>query len=349
MYLKLRSEYTTKNDSMQLRLLSDIFDITTQKSTSVHKKIDILRTLNFQLGNLDQDLKFHDKALAMILLKSMGDEFETTRDMIMISARKSSVTIDDIVNILASKETELNDLSIVRNETSDVVNYASKNKGQADSRANSKSSSNYHKPLYCTFHRQTIGHIQNDCPDYLKTEPGKKWLRSDAGLAWVKGASKRKNKGHNIRFRGIKGRTTNNDESSDDDNAVLNMVSSLNTGEVYETDDSAYSYFPRKTVFAVPELTRPHDWYLDTCASRHITPNRDFFIPGSLKPHKISIKCANKSLISSRGIGDVNIVWEDDNRTSRNITIRDVLYIPEAGDNLISIGMLTKKVSRTLF
>ncbi|RKF95977.1 hypothetical protein GcM1_059003, partial [Golovinomyces cichoracearum] len=40
---------------------------------------------------------------------------------------------------------------------------------------------------------------------------------------------------------------------------------------------------------------------------------------------------------------DVNIVWEDDNRTSRNITIRDVLYIPEAGDNLISIGMLTKK------
>ncbi|RKF84276.1 hypothetical protein GcM1_126002, partial [Golovinomyces cichoracearum] len=191
------------------------------------------------------------------------------------------------------------------NETSNVVNYAGKNKGRADSRANSKSSSNYHKPLYCTFQRQTIGHIQNDCPDYLKTEPGKKWLRSDAGLAWVKGASKRKIKGHNIRFRGSKGRTTNNDESSDDDNAVLNMVSSLNTGEEYETDDSAYSYFPRKTAFAVPEVTRPHDWYLDTCASRHITPNRDFFIPGSLKPHKISIKCANKSLISSRGIGDV--------------------------------------------
>ncbi|RKF84344.1 hypothetical protein GcM1_109001, partial [Golovinomyces cichoracearum] len=251
MYLKLRSEYTTKNDSMQLRLLSDIFDVTTQKSTSVHKKIDLLRTLNFQLGNLDQDLKFHDKALAMILLKSMGDEFETTRDMIMISARKSSVTIDDIVNILASKETELNDLSIIKNETSDIVNYAGKNKGRADSRANSKSSSNYHKPLYCTFHRQTIGHIQNDCPDYLKTEPGKRWLKSDAGLAW--------------------------------------------------------------TAFAVPELTKPHDWYLDTCASRHITPNRDFFIPGSLKPHKTSIKCANKSLISSRGIGDVNIVWEDDN------------------------------------
>ncbi|RKF95986.1 putative capsid protein, partial [Golovinomyces cichoracearum] len=183
-----------------------------------------------------------------------------------------------------------------------VVNYAGKNKDRTDSHANSKSSTNYHKPLNCIFHRQKISHIQNDCPDYLKIEPGKKWLRSNAGIAWAKGASKRKNKGHNIRFRGSKGCTTNNDESSDDDNAVLNMVSSLNTGEVYETDNSVYSYFPRKTAFAVPEVTRHHDWSLDTCASRHITPNCDFFIPGSLKSHKNSIKYADNSLISSRGI-----------------------------------------------
>ncbi|RKF58133.1 hypothetical protein GcC1_184011 [Golovinomyces cichoracearum] len=102
-YLKLQSEYTTKNESMLLRLLSDVFDITIQKITPVHKKINLLPTLNFQLGNLDQDLKFYDKALAMILLKSTGDEFETMQDIITISAQKSLVTIDDIVDILDSK------------------------------------------------------------------------------------------------------------------------------------------------------------------------------------------------------------------------------------------------------
>ncbi|RKF83921.1 hypothetical protein GcM1_151009 [Golovinomyces cichoracearum] len=169
----------------------------------------------------------------------------------MISARKISVKIEDIVNILASKDTELKDLLKIRNETSDVVNYAGKNKGRLDSRANSISSFNYHKTLDCKFHRQTIDHIQNEFPDYLKTEPGKKWFGSDAGLALLKG--------HNTRSRGPKGRSTKNDKSSND-NAVLNMVSSLNTGEVRETENSAYSCFLHKTAFTVPEVKRPHDW-----------------------------------------------------------------------------------------
>ncbi|RKF60385.1 hypothetical protein OnM2_051073 [Erysiphe neolycopersici] len=54
MYVKLRSEFSDKNDSMKLRLLSDIFDNTTQKSAPIHSKFNQLLGLNAQLGNLDR-------------------------------------------------------------------------------------------------------------------------------------------------------------------------------------------------------------------------------------------------------------------------------------------------------
>ncbi|RKF59646.1 hypothetical protein OnM2_058023 [Erysiphe neolycopersici] len=43
------------------------------------------------------------------------------------------------------------------------------------------------------------------------------------------------------------------------------------------------------------------------------------------------------------GIGDVKIRWEDDERAARQLTIRDVLYIPHSGDNLLSSGILRSK------
>ncbi|KAI1004178.1 hypothetical protein K3495_g4036 [Podosphaera aphanis] len=270
--------------------------------------------------------------------------------MILISARKTRISLDEIVSILASKETELNDPLSARDGSSDVVNFAGRKNGRGDSRSGSRPkirTGANSKPLYCTFRRQAIGHIQNDCPDYLKTELGKRWLKSDAGIAWVKGAEKRKgNRWHSRRGKS-QGQNTSSiaAKSSDDDDEydVLNMVKQVKLENIYETDDSAYSYVPRETVYAIHKVISCPNWFLDTCASRHITPNRVLFKSGSLKPYRISIKCADNKFIVSDGIGDVELIWEDDNRSARSLTIRDVLYIPNASDNLISIGMLVKK------
>ncbi|KAI0994484.1 hypothetical protein K3495_g13698 [Podosphaera aphanis] len=328
MLRKLRSEYTEHNDSLQLRILSDIFEITTQKSATIHSKANSLRNLIFQLRNLDKDLKLHEKALAMFLLKSLGEEFDTTRDMILVSARKTRISLDEIFSILASKETELNDPLSARDGSSDVVNFAGRKNGRGDSRSGSRpkiGTGVNSKPLYCIFHRQAIGHIQNDCPDYLKTEPGKRWLKSDAGIA--------------ANTSSIAAKSSDDDDEYD----VLNMVKQVKLENIYETDDSAYSYVPRETVYAIHKVISCPNWYLDTCASRHITPNRDLFKSGSLKPYRISIKCADNKFIVFGGIGDVELIWENDNRSARSLTKRDVLYIPNASDNLISIGMLVKK------
>ncbi|KAI6249437.1 hypothetical protein HI914_02783 [Erysiphe necator] len=325
---------------MQLRILSDIFDITTQKSISIHSKANQLLSLNAQLAKLDNDLRLHDKVLVMFLLKSLAEEFDATRDMILVSARKNELTLDEIVSILASKETELNDPVSDRNKTSDVINFAGKGKARNNSR---KKLGPNNRPLYCGYHRAEIGHVQNDCQDYLKTEPGKRWLKSDAGVAWIKGAAKRTKSNQGKNRSNMEGYKANAAEDSSDE--VLNMAKNVDSlHSIYESDDSMYFTVPCDTAYAVPQVTNTPDWYLDSCASKHITPNRHFFIKESLKPHKISIKCADNKFLVSEEIGDIKITWEDDNRTTRKVIIRDVLYMPQAGDNLISLGVLRSKV-----
>ncbi|RKF54975.1 Retrovirus-related Pol polyprotein from transposon TNT 1-94, partial [Erysiphe neolycopersici] len=257
--------------------------------------------------------------------------------MILVSSRKNNLNIDEFVSILASKETELNDPISERDNSSDVVNFAGH--GRNNKHIKGRIGTNK-KPLYCGYHRAQVGHIQNDCPDYLRTEPGKMRLKSDAGVAWTKGAFERANSYPGQKK--MKGSNNQNkmyavEESSDE---MLNMVRHVNISDKYESDDSMCLNVPCDAAFAVPQVIKNPDWYLDTCATKHITPNLEVFIVGSLKPHKVSIKCADNNFLVSEGIGDVKIEWEDDERTARRVTIRDALFIPHAGDNLLSLGIL---------
>lgn len=98
----------------------------------------------------------------MFLLTSLAEEFDATRDMILVFARKNELTLDEIVSILASKETELNDPISDSNKTSGVINFTGKGKPEIIQ----KKFGPNNKPLYCGYHRAEISHVQNDCQDY---------------------------------------------------------------------------------------------------------------------------------------------------------------------------------------
>ncbi|KAI6248383.1 hypothetical protein HI914_03467 [Erysiphe necator] len=240
----------------------------------------------------------------MFLLTSLAEEFDATRDMILVFARKNELTLDEIVSILASKETELNDPISDSNKTSGVINFTGKGKPEIIQ----KKFGPNNKPLYCGYHRAEISH------------PGKRWSKSDAGVAWTKSVAKR--------TKGNQGKNTSNMEgykanaSKDSSDKILNMAKNVDSlHSKYESDDSMYFTIPSDTAYAVPQVTNTSDWYLDSCASKYITPNRHFFIEGSLKPHKISIKCADNKFLVSKEIGDIRITWEDDDRTARKVII----------------------------
>lgn len=119
---------------------------------------------------MDNDLKLDNKVLVKLLLKSLPDKFDTTRDMILVLSHKNKLGIDEIVSILATQDTKLNYPISERDNSSHVVNFAGHGK---NNKHNKSRIGRNKKHLYCGYHGTQVGHIQNDCPDILRTEPGK--------------------------------------------------------------------------------------------------------------------------------------------------------------------------------
>ena len=82
----------------------------------------------------------------------------------------------------------------------------------------------------------------------------------------------------------------------------------------------------------------PNTWILDSGATSHICAFKSLFI--DLKPCKKTIYWGNASSISINWIGTVKIAFIGYKRT---IILNNVLYIPEIGLNLLSLGQLAQK------
>ena len=89
----------------------------------------------------------------------------------------------------------------------------------------------------------------------------------------------------------------------------------------------------------ISETTVP-EWYLDSCASTHISNRKDQFI-GELKPSSTKISVAkSKVSVIAKGEGDVRIFWLGADLVVNSTIVRDVLYVPDASDCLLSVGKL---------
>lgn len=94
----------------------------------------------------------------------------------------------------------------------------------------------------------------------------------------------------------------------------------------------------------ISKTTTPQ-WYLDTCASTHISNCKDQFIR-ELKPSSAKISVAkSKVSVTAKGIGDVRIFWLGTDLVVNSTIVRDVLYVPEASDCLLSVGKLEDRGS----
>lgn len=91
--------------------------------------------------------------------------------------------------------------------------------------------------------------------------------------------------------------------------------------------------------FATAATTRNDagNWYLDSGASTHMTFRKDW-IKDLKTTTNTTITTANNEIVMAEGVGDVHIQFGD----GRSGTIRNVLFIPGFGKNLLSIGTLTQ-------
>ena len=83
-------------------------------------------------------------------------------------------------------------------------------------------------------------------------------------------------------------------------------------------------------------------WHLDSACSRHLTSERNVFI-GRLEESSTKIECANGNYLLAKGVGKIRLSCLKEDGSASSTTINDVLYVPEAKANLLSLGQLSER------
>ena len=81
------------------------------------------------------------------------------------------------------------------------------------------------------------------------------------------------------------------------------------------------------------------EWFIDSGASQHMCCVREYFQGYKELASPEKVRLANDTMISGVGIGSV--IWED-KELNETTTIKNVLFVPELSQNLISVKKSTQ-------
>ena len=103
---------------------------------------------------------------------------------------------------------------------------------------------------------------------------------------------------------------------------------------IANNDDSDAKPYPAGRAFMTRKADEEGEWYLDSCASRHICNNHEKFV--DLRPKTYEFITAGGNIIRLSQIGTVTLLLKN----SSNLTLTNVAYTLEYNSNLISLGQL---------
>jgi hypothetical protein len=313
-------KYAAPNAARRAQLLNSIYAISTQMNKTVQEKVDSLRNLKAELDGHKDKTPFPEEVLTQFLKTSMDEEYETIIEI--INNEKEDLSFEEVANRLENKETELKGKAI----TDETANFAGRGRGRYRGRGGRGGFQGLRGPEGGCY---TCGgpHWKKQCTEWHKSEEGRKWLLSDEGKYHLMGQK-------------LKAQRISERNETKDENSKMARFQELSDSE--SGYPSAYSKSPESLM--ILKTTMPQ-WYLDTCASTHISNRKDQFI-GELKPSSTKISVAKSEVsIIAKGVGDVRIFWLGTDLVVNSTIVRDVLYVPEASDCLLSIGKLEDRGS----
>lgn len=88
------------------------------------------------------------------------------------------------------------------------------------------------------------------------------------------------------------------------------------------------------------------EWYADSGSTGHLCKDKGMFQDISVFSKPLEIMVGNKQTIYAYGTGSI-LLESDIDGDKINVTVNNVLYVPEAAENLISIGVIRKKIRTT--
>ena len=102
---------------------------------------------------------------------------------------------------------------------------------------------------------------------------------------------------------------------------------------------SANQAFIVQTCVTRSEEKCKREWFIDSGASQHMFCVREYFHGYKELASPEKMRLANDTMISGDGIGSV--IWED-KELNETTTIKNVLFVPELSQNLISVKKITQ-------
>lgn len=314
-YQSLVDRYAASNKARLRQLIRRMYDVSTQTNKTVQEKVDDLKRLRAQINTQDKDIVIHEQLLICFLQMSMDEAFDTTVEILNASAE--ALTLEKVQSALESKELELADVTI-KGETAQFANRGrgggyKGQKGNGSSKARDSEDGGKGEYLKKAGGCWSCGgmHFKHDCVVWRQTKAGKAWLGSAEGKA----------------------------------KAALESKETAHAAKAVECSDSE----SEKSIclLSKAKVTAPPQWYLDSCASVHITPCREQFI-STLSPSRLLIEIANGSEVQSKGKGDVRISYVSKEEKPRSTIVRGVHYVPEAVSSLLSVGELEDRGARVV-
>jgi hypothetical protein len=314
-YQSLVDRYAASNKARLRQLIRMIYDVSTQTNRTVQEKVDDLKRLRAQINSQDKDIVIHEQLLICFLQMSMDSAFDTTIEILNASAE--ALTMEKVQSALESKELELADVTI-KGET---AQFASRgrgggykgHKGNGGSKARDSEDDGKEEYLKKAGGCWSCGgmHFKHDCVVWRQTKAGKAWLASAEGKA----------------------------------KAALESKETARAAKALEASDSESE--KSTCLLSKAKVTVPPQWYLDSCASVHITPCREQFI-SALSPSRLRVEIADGSEVQSKGKGDVRISYVSQEGGTRSTIVRGVHYVPEAASSLLSVGELEDRGARVV-
>ena len=98
-------------------------------------------------------------------------------------------------------------------------------------------------------------------------------------------------------------------------------------------DNSDIKLYPVGRVFMTREADEEGEWYLNSCASRHICNNHEIFV--NFYPKSYKFITASRNIIRSKQVGTVFFPLKNG-----ILTLSNIAYVPEYNSNLIFLGQL---------
>ena len=347
---KLLDKYERNTDANKIHLREMLLTIKMKHGESADSYISRVEKLGIQLAGLGTNIS--DAELVYALKKGLPkQEYSSLLDYYTYSDKNNEITFDDVAKHIRDKYEKMQleageqekTKSNTHSDTHEQAHYAQSNRGTGSGRGGfgsyrgrarggfnngrgrggrggfaiggnndgdengdhegNKSQPNSKFPGKCFLCGKT-GHKQDDCYS-------------------TKTCSKCKRKGHiaKVCYNKEKNSEKNNNKNSGDDGNA--------------SDESDYGFSSIDDRGTSSEIS--DDCFLaDSGCTRTISKNKNLFTSLRTSPTTIGVEVANKEMIYSNIIGDIKV-------PGTKITLRDVVYLPEASHNLLSISRILDK------